>query len=253
MSGVRLIALPVLSIEAAPASALLHLTDWDREIPLAGYAWLYRAPGQAAWTLVDTGTEAVAEVNRGRAPRRQWRARPLAEALAEHGVAPAEVADVVLTHLHHDHCASIECFPAARWHVPAREWRFVCDPENADLVPEPVFPRALFPRMAEHGVAPLADGDEPVPGLRVRHVGGHTVGSMMVEVLGPAREPLVVLGGDVMPLAENLERQIAPGTLWHWGECRRALGRLAEYRVPVLPSHDPGVLKQYPQGVVLHG
>jgi glyoxylase-like metal-dependent hydrolase (beta-lactamase superfamily II) len=107
--------------------------------------------------------------------------------------------------------------------------------------------------MDQHGVEQMADGDQPVAGLRVRHLGGHTVGSMAVEVLDPAGEVLLVLGGDVMPLYENLTRSIPPGTLWHWGECRRALQRLASYRVPVLPSHDPLVMHNYPQGVILDG
>ena len=248
-----LIALPVLSIEAVPAAALLHLSDWDREIPIVGYCWLYRAEPQKAWTLIDTGTESVAGANAGRPPRRQWWARPLAEAMHNHGVAFADVADVVLTHLHHDHCGSVERFPAARWHVPAREWQFVTDPKSSDLATEPVFPRTLFPRMAAHGVEQMADGDQPVPHLRVRHLGGHTVGLMAVEVLDENGDVLVVLGGDVMPLYENLSRSIPPGTLWHWGECKRALQHLASYSVPVLPSHDPLVMHNYPQGVILNG
>lgn len=253
MNNCTLIALPVMSIEAAPGPGLLHLSDWDREIPIVCYAWLYRSGAQARWTLIDTGNEAVVGANMGRLPRRQWRARSVVEALARHGVTPDDVSDVVLTHLHHDHCGSIERFPAARWHAPAVEWRFVNDPANADLVPEPVFPKPLFPRMAAHGLFAMADGDMPVPGLRVIHLGGHTVGSMAVEVLSAAGEVSVVLGGDVMPLAENLRRTIAPGTLWHWGECRQALRRLAQYRVPVLPSHDPQLLRDYPEGRILHG
>lgn len=253
MTGRTLIAVPLLSVEAVPGPALLHLSDYDRQIPLSGYAWLYRAAPQSAWTLIDTGTESPDAVNASRSARRQWQWRPLTPALAQHGVALEDVADVVLTHLHHDHCASIERFPAARWHVPAAEWAFVNDPASADLAPDPVFPRHLFPRMASHGVLALADSDEPVAGLRVRHVGGHTVGSLIVEILDRSGELQIVLGGDVMPLYENLSRSIPPGTLWHWGECRRALQRLAAYRAPVLPSHDPQVMREYPEGVILHG
>lgn len=253
MNDHTLIALPLLSIESVPGPALLHLSDYDREIALSGYAWLYRAASASRWTLIDTGTESLEAANAGRPSRRCWHARPLAEGLCQHGVKVEDVADVVLTHLHHDHCGSIERFPAARWHVPGLEWTFVNNPANADLVLDPVYPRALFPQMARHGVATMSDGDEPVPGLRVRHLGGHTVGLVAVEVLDRSGEPQIVLGGDVMPLYENLSRSIPPGTLWHWGECRRALQRLAAYRVPVLPSHDLKVLQQYPQGVILHG
>lgn len=253
MSGSRLIALPVLSIEAVPMPALLHLSDYDRVVSLLGYAWLYR-PGQgASWTLIDTGTEDTAPANVGRPAKRCWRAMPLALSLDRHGVHPDDISDVILTHLHHDHCGSVEQFPNAQWHVPALEWTFVTDPANADLAPEPVFPRSLFPRMADHGVLTMADGDESVPGLRLRHLGGHTIGSMAVEVRDASGTLRVVLGGDVIPLYENLTRQIPPGTLWHWGQCRRALKHLAAYDVPVLPSHDPQLLGKYPEGVVLHG
>jgi glyoxylase-like metal-dependent hydrolase (beta-lactamase superfamily II) len=248
-----LIALPVLSIPAVPAPALLHLSDYGRELPIVGYAWLYRPAEDAAWTLIDTGTEQVAAANVGRPPERCWQARPLVELLADHGIAVQQVADVIVTHLHHDHCGAIERFPNARWHVPAVEWQFVVDPQNADLAPEPLYPRPLFERMARHGVCPIIDGARPVSGLRMVHLGGHTVGSMAVEVLDGSDEVRVVLGGDVMPLYENLARGIPPGTLWHWGECRRALARLAAYRVPVLPSHDPKVLEEYLLGVVSDG
>lgn len=248
-----LIALPLLEIEAVPAPALLHLSDFGREIPIVGYAWLYRPAADAAWTLIDTGTEQVAAANAGRPAQRCWRARPLAEMLAQHGVGLEQIGDVIVTHLHHDHCGSIERFPAARWHVPAVEWNFVNDLRNADLAPEPLYPRGLLEPMARHGVCPMADGDRPVPGLRMVHLGGHSIGSLAVELLDAAGQVCLVLGGDVMPLYENLARRIAPGTLWHWGECQRALEGLAAYRVPVLPSHDPKVVEKYPQGVVFDG
>jgi len=253
MSQAQLIAVPLLSIEAVPAPALLHLCDYGRELPVFGYAWLYRSEMDCPWTLIDTGTEDPQAANVGRPAERCWRAAPLVDRLAQHGVRPEQIADVVLTHLHHDHCGSIERFPAARWHVPAVEWEFVVDPRNADLATDPLYPQTLFSRMARHGVRPLADGDRPVAGLRTIHLGGHTVGSMAVELIDPAGEVYLVLGGDVMPLYENLARGIPPGTLWHWGECRRALQWLAAYAVPVLPSHDPLVMQKYPQGVILDG
>lgn len=252
MIGRMLIALPLLSIDGVPGPALLHLSDYGRQIPLSGYAWLYRDGPQSKWTLIDTGTESLEAANAGRPPERRWKARPLVAELARHQVGIRDIGDVLITHLHHDHCGSIEQMPAARWHVPRKEWEFVNDPANGDLVPEPVFPRAVFPRMAEHGVVLMSDGDRPVPGLRVRHLGGHTPGLMAVEVCDRAGQLRVVLGGDVMPLYENLSRAIPPGTLWHWGECKRALERLGAYGVPVLPSHDVRLLEQYPGGVILH-
>lgn len=253
MSGTELIAVPVLSIEAAPAPALLHLSDYGREIPVTGYVWLHRTGRDSSWTLIDTGTEDTMAVNADRPPRRRWRSIPLMAAIAEHDVNVNDIGDVILTHLHHDHCGSIGYFPGARWHVPAREWELVNDPADADLTPEPLYPRALFARMAGHGVSLTSDGDQPAAGLRARHLGGHTIGSIAIEVLDPSGEVQIVLGGDVMPRYENLTRFIPPGTLWHWGQCRRALLRLAAYAAPVLPSHDPELMRVYPNGVILDG
>ncbi len=253
MNRSQLIVLPLLSIEAVPAPAVLHLTDFGREVPLAGYAWLHRAADVDRWTLIDTGTADTEAVNADRPPSRRWRASPVQEAMALHGVGIDDVSDVIVTHLHHDHCGAIETFPNAEWHVPAVEWEFVNDSANADLAPEPLYPHHIFQSMAHHGVCTLEDGDRPVAGLRMRHIGGHTIGCMTVEILNASGDVCVVLAGDIMPLYENLTRQIPPGTLWHLGECRRALKRLAEFDVPVLPGHDPKLMHEYPTGVIQYG
>lgn len=145
MSGPELIAVPVLSIEAVPAPALLHLSDYGREIPILGYAWLYRPDRDARWTLIDTGTEDVEPANVGRPQSRCWRARSLLPSLLGHGVRAESIADVVVTHLHHDHCGAIGRLGQARWHVPAVEWALVNDPANADLAPRAAVPAIRLP------------------------------------------------------------------------------------------------------------
>ena len=250
--GPQLFALRVLSMEVAPGPAVLHFNDFGREMPLVGYAWLYRCQANDSWTLIDTGIEDVEWLNIGRPQQRQWRAHSVRNALAQRNVLLEEVHDVILTHVHADHCGSIHLFPGAQWHVPAIEWDFVCDPANNDLVPTPPFSRQAIEHMKDHGVRLLRDGDRPVRGLRMIHTGGHTVGSMAVEACDKADRARVVLAVDVMPLYENLSRQIPPGTLWHWGDCVRALKNLAAYDVPVLPSHDPKLLSEFPDGIILN-
>lgn len=253
MNNLNLIALRVLSIEAVPAPALLHLNDYGRMMPLAGYAWLYRYDDQSRWVLIDTGIEDLEAMNLGRQPRQRWSAHPVRDQLARYSIGVDDIGDVILTHLHSDHCGAIDLFTDARWHVPAKEWAFVCDSANKDLVPEPLFSRRVIEQMRGHGVHLLHDGDRPIHGLRTIHMGGHSVGSMAVEIYDQTGELSVVLAGDVVPLYENLTRQIPPGTLWHWAECVRALKRLAGFGVPVLPSHDPQLLSHYPEGVILGG
>lgn len=257
MNGPRLIAIPVLSIEAVPACAVLHLSDYDREVPITGYTWLYRPAltdgEEEGWTVIDTGMDDPSTVNAGRLTRRQWQSHSLTDAMACHGVSPDDVSRVVLTHLHLDHCGALDCFSRATWHVPAIEWRFARNPANADLAREPMYSRKVLNLMDGHGVELLADGDCPAPGLRVRHVGGHTPGSIALEILDADGSVRMALAGDVAPLFDNLERQIPPGTLWHWGECRRALSRWSSAKYPVLPNHDSRLLAKFPYGIILNG
>src|SRR4030095_10298999 len=102
------------------------------------------------------------------------------EGLNAIGIDAARVSDVIITHMHYDHCGNHDMFPAARYHVQDREMQFCTgrhmthpfmrwpfDPEDISAM----IRRLFAGRVAFH------NGDEEMaPGLSVHHVGGHTIG-----------------------------------------------------------------------------
>ena len=111
------------------------------------------------------------------------------EALRRLGVAPEDVTDVIITHAHEDHMAGVCHFPGAHVYVQRQEY--------------------------ERGRRYLAQGqtvtcfdDEltPFPGVRIVKIGGHSIGSCVVELEGRT-----VLCGDEVYSRRNLTELIPPG------------------------------------------
>ncbi|HLH46309.1 MAG TPA: MBL fold metallo-hydrolase [Acidimicrobiales bacterium] len=162
------------------------------------------------------------------------------EELARLGVGPADVTDVVLTHLHFDHVgwASREgraVFPAATYRCSAADWEwFSRHPgDEMDLM-----------RPAE-GQLELWDRDGPLlPGLDTLGAPGHTPGSTVLVVSsGGARAVLlgdvvhcpVELVDDEWDAMADVDPELARRT-------RVALNRELEGSgVPVAAAHFPGL------------
>ena len=121
--------------------------------------------------------------------------------LAELGVQPDDVTDIVISHAHFDHMGSIGKFPKARIWIQKREllsWH-----EARALPPQFGFITAIinpddlrnaFDASVEHRLT-LLDGDKDnlVPGIHARFGEGHTMGQQFV-VIETARGRLVISG-----------------------------------------------------------
>ena len=136
----------------------------------------------------------------------------LERGLAALGVSPDDVTHVTCSHLHFDHGGGLFTgdgatapdegdlrFPAAVHLLQGAEF--------AAAVAPPEFQKASyrgpFARLRASGRLREVRGDEEVlPGVRVRHTGGHTDGHQIV-VLGDGREKAVFLG-DLVPTAWHL-------------------------------------------------
>ncbi|MDR1675813.1 MAG: MBL fold metallo-hydrolase [Tannerella sp.] len=137
----------------------------------------------------------------------------LREALRERGISPEQVTDIVLTHLHFDHCGYVTrkerdrivpAFPEAVCWVGRSQW------ENA-LNPHPLEADSYFPENMEAvekaGKLRLVEADcDLCEGVRLRLYGGHTSGQLVTYV--QTDESTVVFAGDVIPIAA----QVSP--LW---------------------------------------
>ena len=130
--------------------------------------------------------------------------------LAELGVEPGAVTDIVLSHAHFDHMGSIGEFPKAVIHMQKREmlsWiEALALPPRFGFLTEIINPdnlRHAFDASLEHRLD-LVDGDRDdlMPGLHVRLGEGHTLGQQFV-VLATARGRIVV-AGDCIYMASNI-------------------------------------------------
>ena len=133
----------------------------------------------------------------------------LHQSLKQAGFAAEEVTDVILTHLHFDHCGGSTrqvgdrldvVFPHATHHVQQAHWDWARNPnprERASFLAENLEP------LAASGQLHLVDGDgELFPGLAVRTVHGHTEAQQLVRVSGP--EGTLVYVADLLPTAAHL-------------------------------------------------
>lgn len=121
--------------------------------------------------------------------------------LAELGVQPDDVTDIVISHAHFDHMGSIGKFPKARIWIQKREllsWHeAMALPPQFGFITAIINPddlRSAFDASVEHRLT-LLDGDKDniVPGIHARFGEGHTMGQQFV-VIETARGRLVISG-----------------------------------------------------------
>jgi glyoxylase-like metal-dependent hydrolase (beta-lactamase superfamily II) len=216
----------------------------DGPMPLDYFVWAIR--GSQRTIIVDTGfDEAMA-----RKRERQFLRSP-GEALKCIGIDADVVEDVIVSHMHYDHCGNYSLFPRARYHVQDVEMayctgRCMCHPVmRAPFEQEDVL--AMVRKVFEGRVV-FHDGDQEIaPGITVHRIGGHSKGLQVVRVW--TRRGWTVIASDATHFYANMEEQ-RPFHILHnledTLEGYRTIQRLSSDRTNVLPGHDPIVLERYP-------
>ncbi|HEY0301126.1 MAG TPA: N-acyl homoserine lactonase family protein [Rhizomicrobium sp.] len=221
--------------------------DHDAPMPLDYFVWAIER-ADAPPIVVDTGFGEEAAQRRGRTML-----RPVEDGLRAVGIAPEDVAEVVLTHLHYDHAGSLDLFPNARFHIQEGELAFatgkamlhrhVRAPFDCEPVAQMV--RLLFgERLVFH-----AGDAEIAPGVTLRLMAGHTAGLQAVEVA--TARGAVILASDACHLYANLLREVPFPIVVDVPAYLDALARLrglAESLAHIIPGHDPLVLSVFPGG-----
>ncbi|MBN9021394.1 MAG: N-acyl homoserine lactonase family protein [Rhizobiales bacterium] len=216
----------------------------DGPMPLDYFVWAI--VGAERTFIFDTGFDEPTSLR-----RKRTLTRPVGDGLRMIGIDPDSVEDVILSHMHFDHCGNHALFPKARYHVQDSEMayctgRCMCHgylrlPYELDDVTDMVG-KVFAGRVTFHdGVSEIA------PNLTVHRVGGHSRGLQVLRVL--TRRGWVVLGSDAAHFYANFEeRRPFPvlESVTDMLEGFDTMARLASSADHIVPGHDPLVLDVYP-------
>jgi glyoxylase-like metal-dependent hydrolase (beta-lactamase superfamily II) len=216
----------------------------DGPMPMDYFVWLAKNDSRAV--VIDIGFTEESGSKRGRKLERC----PI-ESLSLLGVDPADVADVILTHMHYDHVGNFHKFPTARFHLQEPEihyavGRYMRHRQLAkSFEPDDV---CGIVRLNFDGRVVYYNGPaEVLPGISIHPTGGHSAGLQFVCV--ETARGKVVLASDVTHFYENMETYRPFTTALHIGEMLDAFDTLrAHAPTPqhIVPGHDPLVMRRYP-------
>jgi glyoxylase-like metal-dependent hydrolase (beta-lactamase superfamily II) len=228
-----------------PVAGLVAGEKSDRKLDIAMMVWLIRGGGKNI--LFDAGFYRPQFF-------KSWTVQDFArpdEAVAQAGVKPDEITDLVISHAHWDHGDGADLFPKAQIWMQKDEYRYYTADawqpggKHGGIDPDDVL---MFVRFNLSGRMHLVDGDQEIlPGVRVYTGGRHTFASQYVSV--PTRSGTVVLASDNMDLYENLEKHAAIAQTFDAASNLKAQDRMKEIAGDpkrIVPGHDPAVMTRYP-------
>ena len=232
------------------ASFLMPVEDPHDSMPLDYFIWLLRGPakgGGIQQILVDCGFDEATALRRGRKLH-----RTVMQALRDFGTDPAQITDVVITHLHYDHAGNLDAFPNAMFHLQEREMAFATGKhmcQHCIRVPFEVEDVVKMVRHLYNDRLTFHSGEgEVAPGVTVHGIGGHSDGLQMVRVQ-TARGPLIV-ASDALHFYANVTRNNPFPIIFDLGVMIlgwRAAKKLAGGdETLVIPGHDPLVRDRFP-------
>jgi glyoxylase-like metal-dependent hydrolase (beta-lactamase superfamily II) len=219
----------------------------DVDMPLDYFVWAI--VGEARTVILDTGFDRPMAAKRGRHV-----VRPVEEGLAIIGIDHAAVTDVIISHMHYDHCGNHSLFPNATFHLQDCEMEYAtgrCMCHEVMRHPFDVDDVTTMVRRLHGGKLAFHDGNEELaPGIGLHLVGGHSRGLQVVRVT--TDRGAVVLGSDAAHFYANIERNRPFPVLENVGaalEGVRRMRSLASSDDHIIPGHDPLVVVRYPKAV----
>ncbi|MFJ4170742.1 N-acyl homoserine lactonase family protein [Paenarthrobacter sp. NPDC089714] len=218
----------------------------DGEQHTTYYFWLIEH--EQGPILVDTGFYPEG----GERRKRQMNRHPVA-ALETLGVDAKDIRLVIMTHLHWDHAGNLLDFPNAEFVLAKSEREFW----NSDLAKNKLFSAYFDPEAgrdldileSEGRLRYFSGVAEPVPGVRVLEVGGHSPGQSIVEI--DTRDGVLLLTSDAVHFNDTLEKRMPFCSMtdlptgfevFDMIESRLESGTY----VDVVTGHDPVVATKYP-------
>jgi len=134
------------------------------------------------------------------------------KALEQHGYEPENITDMIITHLHYDHCGGgvkydasgtgFELtFPNARYWVGKAQWESAMNPNSRE---ESSFLKENLVPMEQSGKMRLIDKEtELFPGLSLRIFNGHTRGQL-IPFIRTGNGSTIVFAADLLPSVAHI-------------------------------------------------
>jgi glyoxylase-like metal-dependent hydrolase (beta-lactamase superfamily II) len=230
-----------------PVAALVQGAERERKLDIAMTVWVLKGQGGRT-VLVDAGFYRPSQLKN---PRLADYTRP-DKALERLGIKPADVTDVVVTHMHWDHADGVDLFPRAQVWIQRDEFNYytrdVKPPASNDQGRELDFHEAIV-KLNSEGRVRKVDGDakEILPGVTVYTGGRHTFASQYVGV--NTKAGCVVIASDNLYLYENLDKHVPIAQTFDAKSNLSAqdrMKRLAANERLIIPGHDPAVFVRFP-------
>jgi glyoxylase-like metal-dependent hydrolase (beta-lactamase superfamily II) len=240
-------AIRYAAIPDFPVASLVKGADPSRKLEIAMTIWLIKGNGRNV--LVDSGFYRDQFF-------KQWTVKDFvkpSEAVAQAGVKPEDVTDVIITHMHWDHADGMDLFPKARIWIQKDEYAYYTgeawqNPRtHGGIDPDDVL---AIVKLNMQGRVGLVNGDaqEILPGITCYTGGKHTFQSQFVGV--HAKDGVVVLASDNMYLYENQEKHVPIAATLDADSNLRAQDRMKQIAAKpslVIPGHDPAVFDRFPK------
>ena len=238
-------AIRYATIPGFRVAQLVRGAEPGRKLDIAMIVWLIRGEGRNV--LVDAGFYRQQFF-------KQWTVTGFVKpstALADLGLKPEDITDVVITHMHWDHADGMDLFPKARIWIQKDEYSYYTGEAwqqkntHGGIDPDDVL--ALV-RLNVDGRVSLVNGDaqEILPGITCYTGGKHTFQSQYVAVKG--KTGTIVLASDNLYLYENLEKHVPIAASLDFDANLCAQDRMRELAGDprlIVPGHDPAEFERF--------
>lgn len=162
------------------------------------------------------------------------------EGLIQLGLTPADITDVLLTHMHWDHVANFTMFPKATTWVGEQELAWAATlPAGTKFIPD-LHVQELLRRT--HGVERMNPGQEVVPGIHAIASPGHTPHHL--AFYADRTEDKMIFAGDSVKNVHELTTLRADSSMDDDASTKtidRLRSLMADTSGVLLPGHDVGL------------